>query len=1236
MRRFLVAVHIIMLLCLTGCAVRVVQPQVQSATSSTQQSIPIWSDNAINSIQYWANWYRNQLESPAEFKFIDGILQFATVDYSSQQEELDDVTKAKSWGAERVIRAKCIELLCNSWLSSSLSQWGLRVVHVKGVRIRGMVMLDEVRAPFVLVFENCAIPDGFSFKGGDVEGLYFLGTHIGPLDGENFRLRGSLYLTNETKVAGQINLRNATIEGDICCTNAVFTNRDGTTLSLSKATVEGDVLLNEDFRADGTIGLTQAKIEGSLICEGGEFIGAEIEKGNRKNAIIADGLRVNAVLLRYGFRSKGSVRFFAARVNTDFDCIGGTFSDPNGIALNASSMDVGGNVHLTTDSDGKNFRSEGSVIFMGSHVVKDFHCNGGIFNNPDGIALNANSMDVGGSVYLCKDHKGSAFRSKGSVHFHGAHIDKDFSCEGGTFSDPNGIAINANSMDVGGNVFLRKGSKDDGFRSEGTVQFIGARIDKDFHCGGGTFSNPNGIALFADSITVGGNVFLRKYLDNSFQSKGPVRFLAARIDKDFDCNGGIFNNPDSIALNMSSMDVGGSVRLCEDFVAIGQVHIHQAIVGRDLKCNNAKFDSSADHNVFALFANGSRIQGSLILGPNTEVLGIIGCVGANIGGDVDCRCSNFINPDGDLIQADKVNINGHVFLNQKALFKGRLFFPNAIIRGHLICEDSNFVNPHNNVLIAHRSDVGGDVIMRRAKIHGQIDLSNMGITGNLISAGATIADTNQYAILADGSTIGSVYLGEDLEANGMISLAHTTIKRNFFCTDSNIVNPGAIAINANHTDVHGMIILEGGSNLQGLLSLSGARIRGNISFRNSYFINANKNAIVGRGLSTEGDILFYKTEVKGGVVLSSMTTLGDIDCDGSQFLNRDKDAINIQNSIVGGSLKLSNDFKAHGEVSLVSAMISKDILCTKASLWNPHNTVLNAKGAEIKGSVQIQDVNAVGKVDFSGATIGGQFAWKEVVLPDKVVLDLQSSKMHTLTDEQNSWPDVNCLFIDGLLYEELGPGAPKDAMSRLDWLSKQEDTEFHPQPYEQLAAVLKKSGYKKNAKDVLIEKNWISYEKLDSPWYAKGTWIWYRALGPMIGYGHRPLRIFWMGPKRLLFIGTIPFWLLLGWFVFKCGKKGKLFIAAKEAELITRAGSEGSHSRSYPKFVPIIYSLDVFIPLIDLYQEKYWMPNMDHHSLGRIKFFFSCLIQLYLWTHIIAGWVLTTLFLFGLAGLIPN
>jgi hypothetical protein len=105
-----------------------------------------------------------------------------------------------------------------------------------------------------------------------------------------------------------------------------------------------------------------------------------------------------------------------------------------------------------------------------------------------------------------------------------------------------------------------------------------------------------------------------------------------------------------------------------------------------------------------------------------------------------------------------------------------------------------------------------------------------------------------------------------------------------------------------------------------------------------------------------------------------------------------------------------------------------------------------------------------------------------------------------------------------------------DAASRLDWLSLQEpvswDHDVWPQPYEQLAKVLRESGYEPDARSVLaeFERRQMMVRVKRYPNFLKPMALLGEALySGSVDRGRQPLRAFaWLG--LMLLIGTLVFW----------------------------------------------------------------------------------------------------------------
>jgi len=248
----------------------------------------------------------------------------------------------------------------------------------------------------------------------------------------------------------------------------------------------------------------------------------------------------------------------------------------------------------------------------------------------------------------------------------------------------------------------------------------------------------------------------------------------------------------------------------------------------------------------------------------------------------------------------------------------------------------------------------------------------------------------------------------------------------------------------------------------------------------------------------------------------------------------------------------------------------------------------------------------------------------------KLRLDLRSAKIGTLWDDKQSWPDKGKIHLDGFIYDKIYEKAPLDPESRIEWLRRQPDGRFYPQPYEQLADVYNKSGRTEDAKKILIAKNEDPARLKQLNFRQK---VWHHILRLSIGYGHRPSRAFkWV-------IGII----LFGWVLFWLGNNTNLMSPTKnDAYVETKVPGFDIKvsSDDYPKISPLMYSVDMFVPLVNLHQAEYWMPNANKGStvipFSLCKLTTGGALRIWMWFQIIAGWMLSSLLIVGLSGLIKK
>ncbi|WP_448601274.1 hypothetical protein [Thermoflexus hugenholtzii] len=344
------------------------------------------------------------------------------------------------------------------------------------------------------------------------------------------------------------------------------------------------------------------------------------------------------------------------------------------------------------------------------------------------------------------------------------------------------------------------------------------------------------------------------------------------------------------------------------------------------------------------------------------------------------------------------------------------------------------------------------------------------------------------------------------------------------------------------------------------------------------------------GLIVDGALILSGLICTGEVRLEGAHIKGQLCCTGARLENPNGDALSADGMTVEESVFLDEGFHATREVRLVEARIGGSLRCTGARLENPNGNALSAERSTVERIVSLDGLELNGGLNF------------------------QYARFRVIVDDENSWPQRGQLRIDGLEYEGFaGDRTPKDARRRLEWLRRQLP-DFRPQPYDQLAQVFLRMGLEAEAVEVLIAKqeDLIRYGKL-SRW-GKLT---RRVLGVTIGHGYRSGRaLLWS--LAFVIIGAVIF----GW------ADAHGLMAPSSPEILTDPlyRASGTIPPDYPRFQALAYSLDAFLPIVDLHQESFWLPDAGKP--------FGALVRLYLWIHIASGWLLSTLFVSGVTGLV--
>ena len=515
--------------------------------------------------------------------------------------------------------------------------------------------------------------------------------------------------------------------------------------------------------------------------------------------------------------------------------------------------------------------------------------------------------------------------------------------------------------------------------------------------------------------------------------------------------------------------------------------------------------------------------------------------------------------------------------------KGEVRLLTAKIGGELNCSNSAFNNEDGPALSADKIQVDGNVTMENVSAKGGVRFPSANINGSMSFDGSTLENVGGIAFFADRIRIaGNLHLRNHFRAIGKVQLSTADIGLTFSCSNGTFINKDGCAI-----------------------LVDDAKIGSIASFRDNFL--------------AEGEVRLLRAHV-----------CGDMYCTAGAFINEHGKALNADGIRIDGSLHLHKGFVANGKVQLVYANIGGLLLCDDGYF----NNGIALEGTRIGKSLFWRNVNGRGHVNLAFAT-AGIFDYGQI-----------SQKKFRFT-------------LDGFSYERFI--VTQDASSRINWLNNRaRERPFSPQPFQQAAKVLFAMGYDNDARKILLQKErWLTKQGKLSNWRKIKRKIWDTATvlvreGRLVEQGelwHKIGRRLWdvfagygyLLRKTLAWSAGV---IMAGWLVFFTANtlchivphqpavvalmNHPDFQAKKECEDIKRpTDAVACMVQEYPRFNSFFYSLDVFIPFFALHQEQYWYPQpKDDNYIARF------LLAVWYWMEIIFGWLLTSLLVLSITGLL--
>jgi hypothetical protein len=513
-------------------------------------------------------------------------------------------------------------------------------------------------------------------------------------------------------------------------------------------------------------------------------------------------------------------------------------------------------------------------------------------------------------------------------------------------------------------------------------------------------------------------------------------------------------------------------------------------------------------------------------------------------------------------------------------------------------------------LDAQGSRVKGDLFLRdRFRAKGMVQLMGAQIGGDLDCSGGKFVNPptkesseTGIAIAADGITVGGQILldtfspGNSFHAEGEVHFLHAQVGINFDCQGGLFINPPITGVPTSGKS----------------LTADGIIVKGTV------FLNKGPHSV---GFYSEGEVRLVDAQIGGS-----------LECEGGTFSSGLKRK-------AGGRSQDGGDPALTVERTLIKGDVIFGV--------SPEG---NGQPVPYRGTVIfLGKFQADGAVSLAGTRIEGNLDLRKSLLR-KTELILERTTTGSLMYSGGNWPQLGNLFLDGFVYGRIADG-PADAETTLKLLSLQPEQPFRPQPFLQLAKVLRESGDDDGERRVLVAME-------DHRWKADhtSTYSFRLPFRVIAGYGYRPLWAAW----EILGLSA------LGWIVYRRSYlAGTMVPTEKDA---CRSFREEAHPPDYyPKFSPLIYSVENSLPLVKLGQADKWQPDPAEENSGRklpssisdvrskaLPRWISRILTLaaaarsrlsklgtsgrflrwFVWFQILLGWLLATFFIAGVTGLV--
>ena len=379
-----------------------------------------------------------------------------------------------------------------------------RGIRLRGIRLVGALDLTDVSLA-ALCLEACELPDRIDASHARLGHVSLRGSRFRHLAVRSATIDHGLEFAGASPLDDEawIDAGRATIRGGVDGCDAQLKSPPARSrqevlpwehqyaLRLSETDIQGNILLNGSFVADGGLCLDDAHVRGSLWARGATIMAGEGDGFHPGDAIHAHTARIDGFVgLVFGFKARGRVWLLGARIGDRLSVgfqssrlarVGESWDWGNRlmnstVLLVIEQAEIGGSFHFA------DCMADGAVNMNHARIGADATFSNSTISNMtrdgQGMSVSARGVEVGGNFSL-----GKSLVAEGLVNLTGARIGGSLDCTGAALSnradEARGVALDARWARIGQAVLpagLHADAVPEGMAIEGSVDFANARI----------------------------------------------------------------------------------------------------------------------------------------------------------------------------------------------------------------------------------------------------------------------------------------------------------------------------------------------------------------------------------------------------------------------------------------------------------------------------------------------------------------------------------------------------------------------------------------------------------------------------------------------------------------------------------------------------------------------------------------------------------------------------------------